>query len=106
MAVRVGISGKGGVGKTTISAVLSRTLARRGHRVIAIDCDSDPNLAANIGLGEEMAGMLRPLLDQSGEVRFVPRNLSPTTLLKEYGYHGPDNVTLMLAARAEKAGSG
>ena len=41
-----------------------------------------------------------------GEVRFVPRNLSPATLLDQYGYHGPDNVTLMLAARAEKAGSG
>lgn len=104
--MRIGISGKGGVGKTTISAVLSRTLGRRGRRVIAIDCDSDPNLAANVGLGEEMAGMLRPFLDQTGEVRFVPRNLSPATLLSQYGYHGPDNVTLMLAARAEKAGSG
>ncbi|HEX6597277.1 MAG TPA: AAA family ATPase [Acidimicrobiales bacterium] len=104
--MRIGISGKGGVGKTTISAVLSRTLGRRGRHVIAIDCDSDPNLAANVGLGEEMAGMLRPFLDQSGEVRFVPRNLSPATLLSQYGYHGPDNVTLMLAARAEKAGSG
>ena len=104
--MRVGISGKGGVGKTTISAVLSRTLGRRGRRVVAIDCDSDPNLAANVGLGEEMVGMLRPFLDQSGTVRFVPRNLSPSTLLSQYGYHGPDGVTLMLAARAEKAGSG
>ncbi len=104
--MRVAISGKGGVGKTTIASVLARTLGRRGFRVIAIDCDSDPNLAANIGLGEEMAGMLRPFLDQSGEVRFVPTNLSPSTLLAEYGYHGPDSVTLMLAARAEKAGSG
>jgi CO dehydrogenase maturation factor len=104
--MRVAISGKGGVGKTTIAAVLARTFGRRGYRVIAIDCDSDPNLAANVGLGEEMAGMLRPFLDQSGEVRFVPRNLSPSTLLAEYGYHGPDSVTLMLAARAEKAGSG
>ncbi len=104
--MRVAISGKGGVGKTTISAVLSRTMSRRGHRVIAIDCDSDPNLAANVGLKEEMVGMLRPFLDQSGEVRFVPRNLSPSTLLAQYGYHGPDGITLMLAARAEKAGSG
>ena len=102
----MGISGKGGVGKTTISAVLARTLARRGHRVIAVDCDSDPNLAANVGLGEEMAGMLRPLLDQSGATRFVPRNLSPSTVLAQYGYHGPDDVTLMLASRAERAGSG
>lgn len=104
--MRVGISGKGGAGKTTISAVLARTLARRGHRVIAIDCDSDPNLAANVGLAEEVAGVLRPLLDQSGAVRSLPSDGSPARLLEQYGYHGPDGVTLMLAARAEKAGSG
>src|SRR5829696_676408 len=80
--MRLGISGKGGVGKTTTSAVLSRTLARRGHRVIAIDCDSDPNLGANIGLGEEGAAKLRPFLDQSGPRRRVPEGLSPTQLLE------------------------
>jgi CO dehydrogenase maturation factor len=104
--MRVGISGKGGVGKTTISSVLARTLGRRGHRVIAIDCDSDPNLAANVGIGELAASRLRPFLDQSAPVRFLPANLSPATLLAEYGHEGPDGVTLMLAARAEKAGSG
>ncbi|MBW3638243.1 MAG: P-loop NTPase [Actinobacteria bacterium] len=39
--MRVGLSGKGGVGKSTIAAVLSRTLARQGHSVVAVDCDSD-----------------------------------------------------------------
>jgi CO dehydrogenase maturation factor len=104
--MRVGVSGKGGVGKTTISAVLARTFARRGQRVIAIDCDSDPNLGANIGLGEDGAARLRPILDQSGPVRFVPKGLSPATLLQEYAHEGPDGVLVMLAARAEKAGSG
>ena len=104
--MRLGISGKGGVGKTTISAVLSRTLARRGHNVIAIDCDSDPNLGANIGLGEEGAAKLRPFLDQSGPVRRVPQGLSPRELLEEYGTPGPDGITIMLGAMAEKAGSG
>lgn len=104
--MRVGLSGKGGVGKTTISSVLSRLLARRGHNVIAVDCDSDPNLGANIGLGEDGAARLRPFLDQAGPVRFVPRNLTPMTLLKEYAHDGPDGVKVMLAARAERAGSG
>ena len=104
--MRLGISGKGGVGKTTTSAVLSRTLARNGHRVIAIDCDSDPNLAANIGMGEEGAARLRPFLDQSGPVRRVPQGLSPQELLDEYGTPGPDGITIMLGAMAEKAGSG
>ncbi len=104
--MRLGISGKGGVGKTTISAVLSRTLARRGHRVIAIDCDSDPNLGANIGLGEEGAAKLRPFLDQSGSQRRVPEGLTPVEVLERYGAPGPDGTTILLGAMAEKAGSG
>ena len=104
--MRLGISGKGGVGKTTISAVLSRTLARRGHRVIAIDCDSDPNLGANIGLGEAGAALLRPFLDQSGPRRRVPTGLTTGQLLEQYGTPGPDGTTLLLGAMAEKAGSG
>jgi len=104
--MRLGIAGKGGVGKTTISAVVARTLARRGHRVIAVDCDSDPNLAANIGAGQRAADAMRAILDQSGATRSVPTGLTPSQLLATYGWHGPDGVTLLLAARSEKAGSG
>ena len=103
--MRIGISGKGGVGKTTISAVVARTLARRGHRVIAIDCDSDPNLGVGIGLGEQ-AELIRSVLDQSGPKRHVPVGLAPVELLGGYGFPAPDGVTILLGARAEKAGSG
>lgn len=104
--MRFGVAGKGGVGKTTISAVLARDLARRGHRVVAIDCDSDPNLAANVGLGPGEVSSMRPILDQSGPVRSVPVGVDPSSLIQRYGHVGPDDVTLMLAARAERAGSG
>ncbi len=104
--MRFGVAGKGGVGKTTISAVLARTLSLRGHRVVAIDCDSDPNLAANVGLSTDEVAAMRPLLDQSGPVRSVPTDAGPLSLVQAYGRAGPDDVTLMLAARAERAGSG
>ncbi len=104
--MRVGVSGKGGVGKTTVSAVLSRTLARTGHQVIALDCDSDPNLAANCGLKPAEVATMRPFLDQSGPQRMVPTGRDPERLLADYGWRGPDDITLMLAARVEKAGSG
>ncbi|MBW3547978.1 MAG: AAA family ATPase [Actinobacteria bacterium] len=103
--MRIGISGKGGVGKTNISAVLSRAFARAGHHVVAIDCDSDPNLAANSGVPEDQVNRMRPLLDQSGGKREVP-TLGPTELLAGYGLTGPDGVTFVLGARAEKPGGG
>jgi len=103
--MRLGISGKGGVGKTTISAVLSRELARRGRPVIALDCDSDPNLGASIGLGEEGAARLRPFLDQCG-AHAPPVWQSAAELVTAYGHPGPDGVTVILGARVERAGSG
>ena len=104
--MRLGVSGKGGVGKTTISAVLARELARRGRTVIAVDCDSDPNLGANIGIGEDGAARLRPFLDQSRPQRSLPDERSAQALLAEYGYPGPDGVIVLLGARIERAGSG
>ena len=102
--MRLGISGKGGAGKTTITAVLARTLARQGHQVIAIDCDSDANLAANCGVPEDEVARLRPFLDRG--VRSVPVGKDPVELVADYGLVGPDGVTLLLAARIERAGSG
>ncbi|MBW3650879.1 MAG: AAA family ATPase, partial [Actinobacteria bacterium] len=43
--MKLGIVGKGGVGKTTLSALISQMYAERGKRVLAIDTDSNPNLA-------------------------------------------------------------
>ena len=47
--MKIGVSGKGGVGKTTFSAMLTGALALRGRSVIAIDADPDTNLAAALG---------------------------------------------------------
>ncbi len=102
--MRLGISGKGGAGKTTIAAVLSRTMARRGHQVIAIDCDSDPNLAVNSGVSEERFATLRPFLDHG--IRSVPVGKDPVELIADYGMTGPDGVTLLLGARIKRGGGG
>lgn len=105
--MRVGISGKGGSGKTTVAAVLARLLARRGPPVVAVDCDSDPNLALGLGLGEDAAAAMRPLLDQSGDARSLPgADAVPAALLRDYGTAAPDGVTVLLGAVAERAGSG
>ncbi len=48
--MKLAVSGKGGVGKTTFSALLIRTLNDQGKRVLAIDADPDANLAAALGI--------------------------------------------------------
>ena len=47
--MKLAISGKGGVGETTLTALLAKAFAKRGYRVLAIDADPDANLAAALG---------------------------------------------------------
>jgi len=49
-AMKIAISGKGGVGKTTLSAMLASALSLKGGRVIALDADPDANLASALGV--------------------------------------------------------
>ncbi|MCG6892353.1 MAG: AAA family ATPase [Desulfobacteraceae bacterium] len=48
--MKIAVSGKGGVGKTTFSALLARSLEKEGKHVLAIDADPDANLAAALGI--------------------------------------------------------
>ena len=54
--MKIAITGKGGVGKTTLSAVLSHIFASEGKKVIAVDADPDANLAAAFGISPELSG--------------------------------------------------
>jgi CO dehydrogenase maturation factor len=59
--MKIAISGKGGVGKTTLAGVMARILADRGKKVLAIDADPDSNLASAIGLPKEALAKLLPI---------------------------------------------
>ena len=59
--LKIAVSGKGGVGKTTISAALSLLMARRGRRVIAVDADPDANLASGLGISEKEQAEIIPI---------------------------------------------
>ena len=50
--MKLAVSGKGGVGKTTFAALLIRTLNQEGKKVLAIDADPDANLAAALGIAD------------------------------------------------------
>jgi len=51
--MKIAISGKGGTGKTTLAALLARTLAQAGRSVIAVDADPTANLAGALGIPPE-----------------------------------------------------
>lgn len=59
--MKIAVTGKGGAGKTTVSAMLAKTLAARGRQVIAIDADPNSNLAACLGYAK--ADTIRPLVE-------------------------------------------
>ncbi len=63
--MKIAITGKGGVGKTTISTVLSYLYAQDGRTVIAVDADPDANLASAFGLRDNEIEQIRPIAEMA-----------------------------------------
>ena len=61
--MKLAITGKGGVGKTTLAALLAHVFAERGHQVLAIDADPATGLAAACGVPLDQAAAITPVAD-------------------------------------------
>ncbi len=102
-AIKIAVVGKGGSGKTTTSGVLARTLARRGFSVVALDCDTNPNLGISLGVGDtetERLAAIRQALDDEGDegTEHAP---SWHELIDRFGSDAPDGVRLAVVSRIE-----
>ena len=63
--MKLAISGKGGVGKTTFAGCLAKVLADDGYKVLAIDADPDSNLASALGFTEEELKDITPIAEMT-----------------------------------------
>ena len=61
--MKLAITGKGGVGKTTLTALLAQTYALQGRDVLAVDADPSPCLAGALGFPSELRARLRPIAE-------------------------------------------
>lgn len=75
--MRIALVGKGGSGKTTVSALLIRHLAASGVPVVAVDADINQHLAASLGLDEEAAARIVPMAARLAEIKEHLRGANP-----------------------------
>lgn len=61
--MKIAITGKGGVGKTTLTALLAYAYAERGFTVLAIDADPSPCLGSALGFPEDLIAGLTPIAE-------------------------------------------
>ena len=115
---RVVVTGKGGVGKTTLTAMLARRAAEHGARVLAVDADAQMNLARTLGLSPRAAASIVPLsrLDDYIEEAVGARPGSVGGLLRlnpdvsdavaRFGVDAPGGVRLLVMGGLTQAGGG
>ena len=113
--MKLAISGKGGVGKTTFAALLIRALNENGKHVLAIDADPDANLASAVGIPD--SDKITPIADMK-ELIFERTEAKPGTIggffklnpkvddLPDELSARLDNIKLMRLGGVKKGGSG
>lgn len=111
--MKIAISGKGGVGKTTIMALLANQFKKEGKEVLIIDADPSPHMAQTLGIKEidkikPIAEMTALLVERSGKVEgspFYQINPQVDDLLKKFMIE-QDGIRLMVLGAIQTAEGG
>ena len=111
--MKIAISGKGGVGKTTIMALIAREFKHQGKDVLVIDADPSPHMAETLGIRNAeditpIADMTKILVERSGKTPgspFYQLNPEVNDLLKDYMIE-QDGYKLMVLGAIQTAEGG
>ena len=109
--MKIAVSGKGGVGKTSVAAGLVLLFAKQGKKVIAIDADPDANLAATLGFPSSerpapISELKKLILERTGEVgAFFKLNPKVDDIPDKFSAKR-GNVILMEMGTVKRGGSG
>jgi len=116
--LKIAISGKGGVGKTTIAGILARILSRKGVNVLAIDADPSANLGLTLAIPKDVLNGIIPisenyaLIEKKTGARLdsysVVFRLSfrVDDIVEKYTIKSPDGVNLLVMGSVKGAGEG
>jgi len=117
--IRVVVVGKGGVGKSTLSALMARQLARGGRRVVAVDADEQRNFAATLGMSLVESVSIVPVAENADYVEektgarpgegaggMLVLNPDTSDLVDRLSVEAPDGVRLVVMGGVREAGAG
>ncbi len=106
--MKIAIGGKGGVGKSTVSSLLSMYVASKGKEVIAIDADPDMNLGSCLGLEGDVAPLSEMdelIAERAGGSGMVKLNPSVSDIPDRF-YQEAGGVKLMVFGTVWAGGAG
>ena len=113
--LKIAVSGKGGVGKTSVAGVLAEFLAKKAFKVLAIDADPAPNLALTLGIPPEEADKIVPISERkellasktdtgfSGVYRL---SFSVDDIVEKFTVKSPYGVNLLVMGTVKSADQG
>ena len=109
--MKIAVSGKGGVGKTTIASGLARFFQEQGFRVYAVDADADSSLGLALNIEESALDKIKPMVemkeqigDLSGEGAFYVLNPEVDAILREHSVDA-DGILFLRMGGIKRGGS-